>query len=55
MKNEKRRAVQKRTRKWISMISLKNNFHLADIHLVAGIDIAYWTEGKKITEFVVLS
>lgn len=32
--------------KWISEISLKNNFHLADIHFVAGVDIAYWTEGE---------
>ena len=33
--------------KWLSKISLKNNFHLADIRLVAGVDIAYWTEGEN--------
>lgn len=43
----KEELFKKEQEKWISMISLKNNFHLADIHLVAGIDIAYWTEGKK--------
>ncbi|KMN45575.1 endonuclease V [Bacillus sp. LK2] len=43
----KEELFKKEQEKWISMISLKNNFHLADIYLVAGIDIAYWTEGKK--------
>ncbi|MGF2714749.1 endonuclease V [Bacillus mycoides] len=43
----KEELFKKEQEKWISMISLKNNFYLADIHLVAGIDIAYWTEGKK--------
>ncbi len=33
--------------KWISKISLENNFQLAAIRRVAGIDIAYWTEGGK--------
>jgi len=33
--------------KWLSKISLKNNFQLADIRLVAGVDIAYWTEGEN--------
>ncbi|MCS1394026.1 endonuclease V [Lysinibacillus boronitolerans] len=33
--------------KWISKISLENNFQLAAIRRVAGIDIAYWTEGKQ--------
>lgn len=44
MKNEE--LFKKEQEKWISKISLKNNFELADIHMVAGIDIAYWTEGK---------
>ncbi|MDI2586573.1 endonuclease V [Psychrobacillus sp. NEAU-3TGS] len=44
MKSEELFKVEQE--KWIPEISLKNNFQLADIHLVAGIDIAYWTEGK---------
>lgn len=43
---KKEELFKREQEKWMSNISLKNNFHLNDIHLVAGIDIAYWTEGK---------
>lgn len=37
---------KKEQKKWVSKISLKNSFQLEDIRLVAGLDIAYWKEGK---------
>ncbi|WP_230199399.1 endonuclease V [Bacillus ndiopicus] len=43
----KREELFKREQeKWVSEISLKNNFQIEDIRLVAGVDIAYWTEGN---------
>lgn len=45
--NENEELFKREQEKWISKISLKNNFKLADIQLVAGIDIAYWTKGEK--------
>lgn len=44
MYNEK--LFQTEQEKWLTKISLKNNFRLNDIKLVAGVDVAYWTEGK---------
>lgn len=44
MKSEELFKVEQE--KWIPGISLKNNFQLADIGLVAGVDIAYWSEGE---------
>lgn len=44
MKNEELFKIEQE--KWISKIVLKNNFQLTDICLVAGVDIAYWREGK---------
>lgn len=44
MKSEE--VFKREQEKWISKISLENSFQLKDIRLVAGIDIAYWTEGK---------
>lgn len=44
---EKEELFKSEQEKWISKISLENNFQLGAIRLVAGIDIAYWTEGKK--------
>ncbi|WP_240949802.1 endonuclease V [Psychrobacillus sp. BL-248-WT-3] len=45
MKSEELYRIEQE--KWLSKISLKNNFKLADIRLVAGVDIAYWTEGEN--------
>lgn len=45
MKSEELYRIEQE--KWMSEISLKNNFQLEDIRLVAGVDIAYWTEGEN--------
>ncbi|WP_086347933.1 endonuclease V [Candidatus Enterococcus clewellii] len=38
---------RKEQEKWLSEISLKNTFKLNALRLVAGVDLAYWTEAGK--------
>ncbi|MEG0528416.1 MAG: endonuclease V [Longicatena sp.] len=44
---ELQKQFQKEQAKWISKLSLKNNFQKGDIKLVAGVDIAYWKNQEK--------
>ncbi|WP_321388937.1 endonuclease V [uncultured Enterococcus sp.] len=44
---------QQEQEKWQAKISLQTNFALNDIHLVAGVDLAYWQEEEQ--EFGVCS